>query len=213
MEADTIYGIVHNGGLNPRDITIGMQADPEVLRQLRGAQVEVVGGTGRPFENGGTFTLTNIIPGENRWIGVSFVGHGGDGSQKLPVTFTELAGNKAAANGFTIVAIPSPLADVIREKIKFHAEVYARLHSAFDVDQAEDEGEDARHLAREQHISETQYLDFLKSHAKRINESVTKFLAKEKGQDPFGVHQALQNLEQAMNSGNVGAAAMADSLS
>jgi hypothetical protein len=35
-------------------------------------------------------------------------------------------------------------------------------------------------------------------------------LAKEKGDDPFGTHQALQNLNQAIGSGNAGAAVMAD---
>jgi hypothetical protein len=208
--ADTIYGIVHNGELNPRDITIGMRADPEVLRQLRGAQVEVIGGKGQPFENGGRFTLANVLPGENRWIGVTLPGHGGDGTQKLPVTFVELAGNQPV-NGFTIVAVPSPLRDLIREDVKFHAAVYTRLHSAFDIDPAEDEGEDALHLAKEKQIPESVYLDFLKSHATRIGESVNELLKKEKGQDPFAIHPALETLEKAITSGNAEAAVMADS--
>jgi hypothetical protein len=207
--SDTRYGIVHNAELYPRNITVGLQADPEVLRQLGNAQVEVIGGKGQPFENGGTLTLINMLPGENRWIGVAFNTLGGDGTRTLPITFTELAGNKVV-NGFTIAPVPSPLSAVILDTIKSHAAVYTRLHSAFDIDQAEEEGEDARHLVREGPVSEQRYLEFLRSHEKRISESVSKLLAKEKGQDLFGVHQAEQNLEQAIASNNTSAAAMAD---
>jgi len=207
--SDTRYGIVHNSELYPRDITVGLQVDPDVLRQLGNAQVEVIGGKSQPFENGGTLTLANMLPGENRWIGVTFTTPEGDGTRTLPITFTEVAGNKPV-NGFTIAAVPSPLSDVIRDDVKSHAAVYTRLYSAFDIDQAKDEGEDARRLAREERVSEQRYLEFLQTHEKRIEESVSKLLAKLKGQDQFGVQQALQNLIQAIASNNASAAAMAD---
>jgi len=207
--SDTKFGIVHNGELYPRDITVGLQVDPEVLRQLGNAQVEVIGGKNQPLENGRTITLANMLPGENRWIGATFSTPDGDGTKTLPITFTELAGSKPV-NGFTIAAVPSPLSAVIADDLKFHAAVYTRLNSAFDIDQAKEEGEDARHLLREGKVSEPRYLEFLRSHRKRIDESVSKFLAKEKGQDTFGVQQALQILEQATDTNNASAAAMAD---
>ncbi|HXM59808.1 MAG TPA: hypothetical protein VN950_03060 [Terriglobales bacterium] len=207
--SDTRFGIVHNGELYPRNIIVGLQADPEVLRQLGNAQVEVIGDRSQPFENGGTITLANMLPGENRWIGVTFTTPNGDGTKTLPITFTELAGNKPV-NGFTIAAVPSPLSDVIRDNLKSHAAVYTRLNSTFDIDVAKDEGEDARHLFREGHVSDLRYLEFLQSHQKRIDESVSKLLAKEKGQDLFGVQQALQNLKQVIASNSASAAAMAD---
>lgn len=208
--SDTHYGIVHNGDLFPHDMIIGLQADPEIIRQLGNAQVEVIGGKSQPFENGGTITLSNMLPGENRWIGVSFATPEGDGTKSLPITFTQLAGNKPV-NGFTVAAIPSPVHEVIRNVLTFHAAAYARLHSAFDIDRGKEEGEEARRLLREKSVSEDRYLEFLRTHQKRIAESIEKVLRKTHGEDPFDLNQAEQNLEQAIQSGSARSAVMADS--
>ncbi len=165
-----------------------------------------------PFENGATFTLSHMLPGENRWIGVTFSTPNGDGSKTLPVTFTEMAGN-LPVNGFTVAAVPSPLGDVIRETLKSHAAVYLRLHSAFAIHQAGKEGEDAQRILRDERVYEQRYLKFLRSHQRLMNIAVSRILAKQRGhdgQDLFGTRQAVRNLEQALRAADPGATVMAD---
>jgi hypothetical protein len=153
-----------------------------------------------------------MLPGENRWIGVTFSTPNGDGSKTLPVTFTEMAGN-LPVNGFTVAAVPSPLGDVIRETLKSHAAVYLRLHSAFAIHQAGKEGEDAQRILRDERVYEQRYLKFLRSHQRLMNIAVSRILAKQRGhdgQDLFGTRQAVRNLEQALRAADPGATVMAD---
>ena len=202
----SFYGIVHNGELFARDIVVQYTADPIVLRRLGDAQVEVIGSEPRPFGDGGTFTLKNMQPGENRWIGVNFASPDGDGTERLPVTFMEMAGTRPV-NGFTIAAVPSPLSEVINQNVKAHAEVFGRLGVAFHTDAGEDEGEAARKFLREATISENRYVEFLKKHEKEMARAVDKLVDLQKGQDPFGIQSSLKDLGSALATGKAGVVA------
>lgn len=202
----SFYGIVHNGELLARDIVVQYSAPPDVLRRLGDAQVEVAGEEPRPFGQGGTITLANMVPGENRWIGVTFTSPDGKGNEQLPVTFAELAGHRLV-NGFTIAAVPSPLNKLIRENVKAHVGVFGRLGFAFRIDQGEDESEEARKLLKEKSISEKSYHEFLIAHENRIAAAVDKIVALEKNNDPFGTKAAVKELGLALASGKAGAIA------
>ena len=122
--------------------------DAAVLKELKGAAIEVVGGKGTGLERSGVLRLAGMQPGENRWIGLRFPAAAGKAGQVLAVHFHELV-DGVPVNGFAVGARLMPLEAVIHEKLQRHRSQLTRL-AASGVAGAEKSADEAAKLAEEQ---------------------------------------------------------------
>ncbi|HEX3125916.1 MAG TPA: hypothetical protein VH394_01165 [Thermoanaerobaculia bacterium] len=195
------FALVHNAALVPRDVVL-RYGSPEAER-LQGAQIGIVGGQTLNFRSGGTLTLPGMQPGENRWISLKY--QVAD-NKPVPIDFTELdRGN--AVNGFTILARPAPLADVIADDLRNHVQVFNRLAAAFGVSGGKAEAEAAASLLQVRRITTARYLAFLKQHVLPMTAVVQPLAARGGRDDAFGALAALRKLGTAAGQGQAEQAA------
>jgi hypothetical protein len=186
--AGIYYALIHNAALFPRDMVLRYETSaPE---RLRGAQIEVVGGRTMDFRSGGSLTLAKMQPGENRWIAWKLVVPGGD---PIPVHFTEIDKDRAA-NGFTVLIQPAPLAAVVRDNLRSHVQVFNRLAAAFRIENAKLEAQAAEKLLQQREIKSSAYLGFLKRRAQGMSSVLTTLARQMKQGDAFNVLAALKDL-------------------
>jgi hypothetical protein len=129
----TYYGIAHNAATLTRDMVLQAGALPG-----RNIQVEVVTGKGiverKNLLQGDNITLTGMLPGENRWIGIT-IPVPAAGSDNLTVPISELNG-ATLINGFAIAAQPATLNDTIASVLAFEKSVLLRIAAAFQIKSA-----------------------------------------------------------------------------
>ncbi|MEA2600993.1 MAG: trimeric autotransporter adhesin [Acidobacteriota bacterium] len=185
------FALVHNSALVPRDVVLRFESP--AAERLQGAQIGVVGSKTVDFRSGGTVTLPGMQPGENRWISLTYKVASSD---PVAVDFTELD-KGSAVNGFTILAKPVSLADVIVDNLRNHVQVFNRLAAAFGATEGTAEAEAATKLLRTREITPAQYLDFLKRHVEPMDAILQPLVAKGGTDDVFAVLESLRNLSAA----------------
>ena len=201
------YAIAHNAALFPRDMILRYETDPATARRLAGARVEVIGGASKPFKSGDTIVLGKMQPGENRWVGFSFTPPQGKEGEVLPVNFAEMIG-KAPINGFTIAAKLASTDQTMRESLKLHRAVFARLAAAFGDQAAGESADYAQRLFEKKDLSSKEYQAFLKSQLPSLRQFLRAFVNKQSNRDPFNLLGALQSLDKMAHSGQVELAAV-----
>ncbi len=129
----TQFGIVHNAGTLTRDMVLGL-ALTESGRPPEGTLIEVFTERGvvsrTAWRAWGTLTLPAMLPGENRWIGVTA---SVPAAGTPTVTLAELKGGRPV-NGFTVGLQASPLSTVIGWLLGYHVRVLTRLQNGFGID-------------------------------------------------------------------------------
>jgi len=202
------FAIAHNAALFARSMTIRYEVAPDALPKLRGSSILVVGGREIPMRGAGTFQLSNMQPGESRWIGATFNVTGTKSGALLPIKFEEMAGPNGL-NGLTIIARVSDLGEVIRTNLKSHRAEFNRLDQAFHVDGAREESQAAGELLKIESISAEQYLKFLLSTVKGMRKAAIALAARAPPAKGFRVEAALATMSKAASAGNAPAAANA----
>ena len=129
----TYYGIAHNAATFTRDMVLQAGALPG-----RNVQVEVVTEKGvverKTLVKGDKITLSGLLPGENRWIGIT-IPVPSAGSDSLTIPVSELNG-ATVVNGFAIAAQPAALNDTIASVLQFEKSVLMRIAAAFKIKSA-----------------------------------------------------------------------------
>ena len=200
--------IAHNAALYKRDMVIRYSVPAKTLRMLEGTQIGVVGGDTRPLSESGTLTLSNMQPGENRWIEVSYSAPNVKPGQSIPVALEEMEGDQAV-NGVTIAAQPSTADVIIRANLKLHRAVFGRLSASFHVEQAGEEASAAGKLLGASSVSAADYLNFLNQHLAAMSTIVASLIKSQQSQDAFAAVHALKVLQGADASGRLDLAANA----
>jgi hypothetical protein len=189
----SMYARVHNAATFTRDITLGVNADRRDLAQLRGATLRVVGrqdAKPEPVRPGAVLTLPKMLPGENRWIELSFSPAQG-ARAAAPVEILELVGG-TPVNGYSLIPTPMSTRDAIRDALAQHAAVFARLAKTFSVSEAAAQSKRADELLAKGRIDPADYVRFLREQAEPAAELIRSFLGG--GEDPFGVADAAKRL-------------------
>jgi len=124
MDGLTIMRI-RNAALVTRDMYIRYDI-PEIKWPFPRSRVEAAGKEGKPFRSGDSITLTNMKPGENRWVVFSFESvHARKGSE-IPVNFYEMNGNRVV-NGCAAVLKSASIKEVVKSILKLQESVLIRL--------------------------------------------------------------------------------------
>jgi hypothetical protein len=124
MDGLTIMRI-RNAALFTRDMYIRYDI-PEIKWPFPRSRVEVTGKEGKPFRSGDSITLTNMKPGENRWVIFSFESVGAGKGLEIPVNFYEMNGNRVV-NGCAAVLKSASIEEVVKSILKLQHSVLIRL--------------------------------------------------------------------------------------
>jgi hypothetical protein len=195
--SDAFYAIVHNAATYRRDMTIGIEASETAVRRLKGARIHPIGGRQVQLEPGATLVLRDMEPGENRWIGLSYVPPRGKPGEVIAVHFKETVDGRAI-NGFGLGARIGTDAQVVRAAVERHRSVLARLAGGFDFPDATEGAERAAALAAKRRLGPSEYHLWLRGELRSLEQRVRTFLKRHRGRDEFDIATALDALAGAV---------------
>jgi hypothetical protein len=195
------FGAAHNAGLKTRDMVIRYEASPDVLKHMIDAKVQEDGGETPEVRPGSTFTLARMRPGETRWIGFNYTLVSGTEGEPLPVSFSEVDGDKVLG-AFHLGIQPAPVAVMVQKNLHAHRAVFAQIATVFGIPQAKEESAAVDALLRDQAVPEERYVWHMKRHQGPIDASVSRLLALEKRGDPFGLAGTLRSFDESLGSGS-----------
>ena len=141
-----VCAIVHNGATFRRDMEIGYALDPGLVKRETAVTLDGLGVRRTKAKATGKLTLKGMAPGENRWVGVSFIPPSGRAGEIARVDFSELL-DGAAINGFSLGTRLAGAKEALAHTIERHRSVFTRLLT-LGHDQAEVEIKAARAALR-----------------------------------------------------------------
>lgn len=197
---DDLYAIVHNAATFVRNVHIRIDVSPESYRRLRGAQAHVLGDRRRAFKPGTILVLPQMQPGENRWVGLSYLPPAGKPGEEVVAYFSEMIG-ETAINGFGIGARIGTDTQVLRAVLERQRSVCTRLAAGFNVRKAKALADGASELAKGKRLTPAVYLAYLRSRIDALNDVVAELLKGEQAHDPFDVTRAAEALGAALARG------------
>jgi hypothetical protein len=200
--SDTFYAIVHNAATFRRDMRVRFYTTPEVLRRLGDVRVAIVSGRGRAGKPGSAITLSDMQPGENRWVALTFTPPQGDEGEVLPVYFSKLVGD-TVVNGFAIAARLASMSQVIHDNLELHRSIFTRMLAGFAIPAAEKEVAVALDLLGRKEVAEREYREVLSSHLGTIAGAARELIGPHAVRDPFGVRRAIGVLHDSIASEEV----------
>ncbi len=211
--------IVHNAATASRTITLRYTANADVMEKLRDVRVSMIGERDRSSQpstalnfdqQNRTLQFNDMLPGENRWVCITFRPVPGKEGELLPVKFDEMAG-ETAVNGFAMGARLAPMRQVIHNNMELHASVFRRLEALFQVSEAGREGKIAQEFATARETTDRTYLEYIRSHFDPMKRIIAEFNRSQKAGDPFDIKAALEALGNFIRSDNAASVSVAHS--
>ncbi len=184
----TDWAIVHNPGFVKRDIPLQIRLEGISKRYVRDLTVRVLGGE-RPLtikvQDGKSFILPGVLPGENRWVAVNMQTVGPPAGTSIFVNVDEVSGNKIAS-GFAVGVRSASLQEAIKDSLFAQRVVLTRLESGFAPENLRDEA-----YFRAAAISPTSFVSFVHERlVPRLKSGLQKVGAPIPG-DPFNLQPSL----------------------
>jgi hypothetical protein len=201
--SETFYAIVHNAATFRRDFELAVRIPPEILKRLKQPRLEVVGGRPRPLKPETTIVLTDMEPGENRWVGLTFVPPRGRAGETVWADFAEVV-DGTVVNGFGIGARLAPTPEVIRSTLELHRSVFTRIVAIHEDDAAEEEVFHVSSLLKRR-VSPRNYLEYLDNSLPTIQRSLVLLRKSHALGDPFRVAHARAELTRRAKRARSGA--------
>jgi hypothetical protein len=197
--SETFWAIIHNAATFRRDVQIAVSLPPELLRRLKKPRVEVVRGRPRPLEPQTTVVLQGMEPGENRWVGLTFVPPRGRAGEIVAAYFSEVV-DGAIVNGFGVGARLAPTADCIRQTLELHRSVFTRIAALRKDELAEEEVFHVRKLLEGRRVSPKAYFQFLKEGLRPLQAILAELRKGHKLGDPFGIARSRGEVVRRVNA-------------
>lgn len=197
------YPIVHNAAPFPRNMTIQYTVPADVLKRLEAPQIGVVGGDTQPLTSKGTLVLSNMQPGENRWLNLTYSVANSQAGESLPISLDEIYGD-AALNGITVAAQPIPLAGMISSNLVLHRGAFVRLDAAFHVPNAKALADAAATLLAGGNVTSAQYVAFLNQNVSAMSTVVAALIQDQKASDTFALKASFSKLQSSLGAGDDG---------
>jgi hypothetical protein len=197
------YVIAHNAATFERDMQIGVDFDPALLRHIAHPEIQVIGGPGPrpgPITPHSLVTLPKMAPGENRWIEIKVDAVPGKETGPMPMRLYEIVGN-LIVNGYSVAPASLSGAAATRANLTQHAAVFSRLAQAFGEEKARSQVSAADKLLKQEEISNAAYFDFLKQNSTIIGELSRHFIEEAHVKDPFDAVLAAKRLAAEVNIG------------
>jgi hypothetical protein len=117
---------VHNAATFRRDFELGYALDAVLQKRVEAVSLDGLGLRRARAKPEGRLVLEAMEPGENRWVGVSFVPPTGRPGQIARVDFFELV-RGAAVNGFSLGTRLGSSKEALAHTVERHRSVFTRL--------------------------------------------------------------------------------------
>jgi hypothetical protein len=121
-----VCALVHNAATFRRDLELGYALDAVLQRRVEAVSFDGLGLRRTRAKPAGRMVLKAMEPGENRWIGVSFVPPTGRAGRIARVDFFELVGG-TAVNGFSLGTRLGGSKQALAHIVERHRSVFTRL--------------------------------------------------------------------------------------
>lgn len=188
-----VYALIRNAAYEIRDIVLRYAIREDVAGRVRYTP-RVVGGRGpRPVALEGQLVLKRMLPGENRWVELSFRLRAKEPDEPIPIVFHEMVGN-APVNGFAIAPQPATPSDVARWTMEEHYAVFSRMAATFGFETAGDEAQLALQLLEKKRLNQSTYVRFVSKRRDSIVSTCQRLRKAGNVRDPFGITDALREL-------------------
>jgi hypothetical protein len=188
----SMWALIHNAARKVRDMTIGVDFDPEIEKIVAEGSVSFAAGRemkSLPLRQHSTLVLEAMQPGEDRWV--MFHGTLRDIPEKpATVRIYELNGN-AILNGYGFIIRHGDAKEVAGRNIFQHAAVFARSAELFGNAKMADEAKRAKAFTSDR------YEDLLKSSAPLLKALVSDVVTQNGGTDPIGMNKAFEEFDKA----------------
>jgi hypothetical protein len=121
-----ICALVHNAATFRRDLELGYTLDPVLQERVQAVSLDGLGLRRTRAKPMGRIVLKAMEPGEDRWVGVSFVPPTGSAGQIARVDFFEMV-EGAAVSGFSLGTRVGNSKQVLAHTAERHRSVFTRL--------------------------------------------------------------------------------------
>jgi hypothetical protein len=209
-QSTEVFAIAHDPGLDWHDMELRWTIPPESAEVLTDVRMRVVGGrTMKLGKTEGVFVLKGMLPGENRWIGLSWARtRNARKGQDYLVHFQEQISG-TPISGFSMGARIGSLAEVIAQKIEWHRSLVVRLEATGLAEQRGD-SERAESLTRQERVGEKDYLRFLAETEGTLAAYVKELVGREPdSKDVFGLRRSLGKFRSCLAKDKIGPLAAA----
>lgn len=196
-----LYGLAHNAATWRRDMVLRFVIDDAFRRRLKRDAIHIIGSR-RDKVSDGEVVLRGMEPGENRWIGFSFVPPRGAEGQIYEVSFLEMIGG-AAINGFALGTQIGSAREVLAWGIERHRSVFTRIAVEYGAERAAAEAAAALKVRRPKDAGV--WLRGLRERWRPVAEELDGITCR---RDPFGVRAQLKVVDRALRSGRTAGALM-----
>jgi hypothetical protein len=194
----TCFGIVHNAATFTRDIVLRYARVGDDLSVSKLDRLEVIGARGQVLRGEGELVLSQVRPGENRWVGVTLAGDA-ERKQSL-VVFEEMVGT-TVVNGFGVRATLQPLSAVARYLLRRCTSVFTRIGSLLELDEWLDIAAKARELADSKPNGKA-HVAFATDVEQQTSDAVAGLIKRMEG-DPFRLSAGLKKFNAALGDGTI----------
>lgn len=195
------YAVVHNAATFKRDMVLDFSPSKSFTALLKRPDFHFPQGEDKRIQvEGDQMLLKDMLPGENRWIGLSVPAAALKENADVSVEFTELVDNMPV-NGF-VINMKTTSDDIAgRSNTALHAELYLRMSKLFKWDGTADESKSAVELMGD-NFSTDKYLKYLKSRTDLFSRTTKQLIKQNEGRDLFGLQEVADLLLSAIESGN-----------
>ena len=204
------YAIVHNTETSERNIVIRYSVDPRAAKYVSSGSLKIVNGKTMDMGKAGRIVLEHMAPGEDRWLGLRFGGISAPMGQPVLFRLYEVTSRKKVVNGFAVEFRREPLPVVSRENLWLQGDVLSRFAAiAHDEELAAEARKFIRLAEGAEGIRPDRYRALLKEAVPTVRRAIEKHAGDSSTSDPFGLIQALKDLEASMASADANASAVA----
>ena len=202
----SFFVIAHNAATVVRDMELTLNSDKRMLSKVKEAQIEVIDGKRLDFAPGQTLVLPRMMPGENRWVGVTLPAPTGKEGEEITIRFDEVV-DGVAVNGFAIGVQLASVEQAARDVLESHRSLLARVAALYPSAVAKREVAGVeKFLSEHRRVDKGDYVTFARAHMAAAFESLEPVLAEP---NPFAIEQSQRHMKAALDKGDPGTAIVA----
>jgi len=191
------FAIIHNASIYKRDmeLKIGHSRNFKEIKVFMPFNDKVI------WKSDDQITIPNMLPGENRWIGIKVPMHKKiSKNEDLYISMTETV-NNIPINGFTITVNQTNAKDVFNEVAYLHINNFNRIAKLFEIEEAISESKIMTELLRKGYDYDA-YREYIKNHIEIIANITMKLIEYNNGNDGFELKQNIESLKKELFNEN-----------
>ena len=197
-----LHAMIFNAATFVRNMQLDIRMSSDSAAKLLNARISTAGAPEmKAFQANTLHTLSNMLPGERRWVTLSADGINAKEGEVLTVYFNELE-NKTILNGYALEIRPTTTDAFYAATLRTQADVFYRLAEGFGIKKAGEGAALSRKLAERHELKD--YLRGLPQMLEMLRGSFNAFSEQQGGaKDVFQSESLFRLLSEPSRNGNV----------